>query len=115
LPLLQVSSLFRGKQKHHVQRSWAYYDERQWLYYLLVFPRVIDNEIFEGSGQRVIPTRHNPVCLEARDRRNTFKTDLRSMHVYWDIAFKVDGTPMRQKRKSAFMKDEDIFKKKSKP
>jgi hypothetical protein len=90
-------------------------DERQWLYYLLVFPRVIDNEIFEGSGQRVIPTRHNPLCLDAADLTNTFKTDLHSMHVYWEIAFKVDGTPMRQKSKGAPIKDEDIFKKKSNP
>ena len=78
---------------------------RQWVHCLLVSPHEIENNHF-GHGCELTRCT-NGIKLGHSETGNTFKKDIRSMHVCWEIAFKVGGKPLKDEKKTA-VKHEDL-------
>jgi hypothetical protein len=80
-------------------------NERQWKYYLLVFPNdtILDNQVF-SKDEHVVPLGKNPITLKSAAANNDFKKDLRAMVLYWRIAVKGGTKHGKQEQKEEISK-----------
>jgi hypothetical protein len=83
--------------------------ERFFKYYLVVFPEgtELHNAHIAGSFTHEIPVATNVIPLERSHLKNPFSKDINGASIYWEIALKHGGQPL--KRKNAGPKDEDLL------
>jgi hypothetical protein len=83
--------------------------ERFFKYYLVVFPEgtELHNAHIAGSFTNEIPVATNVIPLDRNHPKNPFSKDINGSSIYWEIALKHGGQPL--KRKNAGPKDEDLL------
>jgi hypothetical protein len=83
--------------------------ERFFKYYLVVFPEgtELHNPHLAGSFTNEVPAKTNIIPLDRNHAKNPFTKDINGASVYWEIAYKYGGQPL--KRKDEGPKDEDLL------